>query len=376
MAKYKVVIIGVAHMHCMYLALDTINNPDLEMSAFSDTASLTDEPEELVPFTRKWNKVYLKDRLGIRFYDSYTQMLDEIKPDLAIISTETCLHPEVVEECAKRGITVSMEKPMAVSYAEALKMVRIQEKYGTEILVNWPMAWMPFMPVYKKLLAEGRIGRIVKMHTIVGHPGPLGPGVRHPQVDETSDKTTMEQKARTWWHTASLGGGAMLDFCGYGAMACNYLADEKAVSAMGMRANTMHQLGDADDNAVMMVRYPSFIATLEGSWTIPIKEAGNPPGPTVWGTKGMMKIVPEDGKIFIEVIGFDGSFERIEAPTPKPELANVQAAFVHHKETGKPLPVFLNIYENLDVMGILDAGVKSAVSGEMEMVQSRAYGNR
>ncbi len=375
--KYKAVLIGAAHMHCLYLSRDIIACEGLEFCGFSDTEALTKEPVEPVPFTRKWNKQYITERLGVRYYDDWIAMLDEVRPDLAIVSTETCLHPLVFEACAERGIAVSMEKPMAVSYAEALKMARTAERTGTPLMVNWPMAWMPFMPIYKDIIESGRIGRIVKMHVIVGHPGPLGRGVRHPQVDETSDNTTPAQKASTWWHTRELGGGAMLDFCGYGAMACNYLAGQKAVMATGMRANTMSQFGDADDNGVIIVRYPEFMATLEGSWTVPVATQ-LPPGPTIYGTEGLVRVSGSGtgDDTVIEIVGYDGRIERVAAPAPRKELKNVQEAFVHHMDTGEPLPVFLDMYENLDVMAILDAGVNSAISGRVEPVQTRAWGNR
>ena len=42
-------------------------------------------------------------------------MLDEVKPDIAFILCETCKKPEIVAECAKRKVNVSIEKPMALT---------------------------------------------------------------------------------------------------------------------------------------------------------------------------------------------------------------------------------------------------------------------
>ena len=46
-------------------------------------------------------------------------IFDKEKPDIAYILTENCQKPEVVLECAKRGINVSIEKPLAVNLEEA-----------------------------------------------------------------------------------------------------------------------------------------------------------------------------------------------------------------------------------------------------------------
>ena len=370
-SRLKAVLIGAAHMHVLYLARQCLDNPDIELAGLADTPPLRDEFAGEPPFTRGWNIRYVNRRLNVPLYDDYVKMLDETRPDLAIVATETPLHTAVFEQCAQRGIAVSVEKPMAVSYADGLKMARIAERTGALLMVNWPLAWQPCMGQLKQLLDEGRLGRLVRIHQLVGHPGPLGRGVRHPMVEETSDETTDEEKSATWWHTAALGGGAMLDFCCYGAMACNYLVSRPAVAATGMRLNSMHPLGDADDNAAMIVRYPDCMAVLEGCWTVPI--GGTRPAPTLYGTEAMAECdVVADG-VEITLRDFRGHVEKLPVLKPQPHLKDITTAFVHHRRTGEKLPVFLDLYQNLDVLAILDAGVRSAQSGRTEIVPTRAW---
>lgn len=372
--KFKAVLIGAAHMHVLYLARECLENPEIELMGFADTAPLRNEFSGCPgnpPFTRNWNIEYVCSRLGVKLYDNYVDMLDSVKPDLAIISTETPLHVEVFEKCAERGIAVSMEKPMAVSYSDGLKMARVAERTGATLMVNWPLAWQPCMIQYKELLESGRLGQLVKVHQLVGHPGPLGRGVRHPKVEETSDSTTGIEKSATWWHTAAIGGGAMLDFCCYGAMACNFLVGQQAVSATAMRLNSMSQWGDADDNAAMIVRYPECIAVLEGSWTVPV--GGTRPGPTLYGTEAMAECRDTSEGVVVTVRDFAGHVEDLPIRVNEPHLKNITTAFVHHMKTGEPLPRYLDLYENLDVLAILDAGVRSANSGKTEIVSTRAW---
>ena len=47
------------------------------------------------------------------------EMLDTVKPDIAFILCENSQKPEVVAECAKRGVNVSIEKPVAVDLSTA-----------------------------------------------------------------------------------------------------------------------------------------------------------------------------------------------------------------------------------------------------------------
>lgn len=368
---YKAVIIGTAHMHSLYMSWDCRDNPQIDLVGIADTMPLMEEHPGRAPFTRNWNLDYITKRVGVPFFADYKKMLDECKPDVVFINTETPLHVEVFAECARRGIPASMEKPMAVNLSEGLKMYREARKTGVELMVNWPLAWMPYMTQYKQILDEGRIGKLLKVHHLVGHPGPLGRGVRHPRVDETSDATTAEEKAGTWWHNAAVGGGAMLDFCCYGAMACNWLVGEKASSVMGMRCNTISQWSDADDNAAIMVSYPGCLAVLEGSWTVP---AGSSlMCPELYGSEGLASCIEKDGQIVVKINDFYGHEELLPPLEPKPYLKNVTTAVVHHFDTGEPLPSFLDLDVNLEVLAILDAGVRSANSGKLEVVKNAAW---
>ena len=186
-----------------------------------------------------------------------------------------------------------------------------------------------------------------------------------------ADATTDGEKAGTWWHTAALGGGAMLDFCCYGAMASNYLIGRPATAAMGMRLNSMHPLGDADDNAAMIVRYPDCMAVLEGSWTVPAGAA--PPAPTLYGTEGMAECASVADGVQITVRDFHGHSEQLPVLAPEEHLRDITTAFVHHVLTGEPMPEVLDVKHNLEALAILDAGLRAAEAGRMELVPTRAW---
>jgi len=368
---YKAVIIGAAHMHALYMAQDCLDNPRITLCGMADTRPLMQEHPGAAPFTRRWNTAYVTGRLGVRYWTDYLAMLDECSPDIAFVSTETPLHAEVFRECARRGVAVSVEKPMAATLAEGYKMKRIAAETGGALYVNWPLAWMPFMPQLKQILAEGRLGRLLKVRQIVGHPGPLGRGVRHPRVEETSDSTTPLEKAGTWWHNEATAGGAMLDFCCYGAMACNWLIGERAQAAMGMRCNTNSQWGSADDNAAMLVRYPNCLAVLEGSWTAPVGSLSQ--GPELYGSEAMAYLNDRDGNAAVVIRDYSGGVTELPQPAPLPHLKNITTAFAYHMDTGEPMPDFLDMDVNLDVLAILDAGVRSAKSGKTELVNNIAW---
>ena len=131
----KAVIIGFAHMHVNEIAQYIDENENFVLLGFADVTPEKTEKTE-ARYTRNWNIKNNSEKYGIKPYQDYKQMLDELKPDMAFILCENYKKPEVVLECAKRGINVSIEKPMAVSYEAALEIKKIVEEYKIEAIKN------------------------------------------------------------------------------------------------------------------------------------------------------------------------------------------------------------------------------------------------
>ncbi|MBM3239619.1 Gfo/Idh/MocA family oxidoreductase [Candidatus Poribacteria bacterium] len=369
--KYRVGIIGFAHMHINNVASLYAQHPQAELVACADT--VPDRPElREAPYTRAWNLKNALTNIGVpKAYDDYHEMLKKEQFDIIICCSENAKHPEVVEACAAARANVCVEKPMAMSLSHALRMVRACQAAGTTMLINWPLTWSPSARKAKALIDEGVIGRVLEVKWRAGHTGPLGSGAAHAGVSETADAMTGAERGATWWHQAAAGGGALLDFSCYGAMVSRWYIDEPAVAAIGMKANLDSQWGDADDNGAMIVRFPSAMALLEGSWTT--WHHGVPTGPIVYGTIGTLVVESRDGKPVVRLERGHGQTTIYESE-PLPEgRQQVSSEFIHHLETGGPLHPTLEMMFNLEVMAILDAGVRSAESGKLEMVNSAVW---
>jgi predicted dehydrogenase len=179
------------------------------------------------------------------------------------------------------------------------------------------------------------------------------------------------ERGATWWHQAETGGGAMLDYCCYGAMVARWMIGEQATAALGMKANLDSHWGDAEDNAAMLVRFPSAMALFEGSWTT--WDHGVPTGPIIYGTKGTMVVEKEGAGKRIRVERGHGQTEIYE-PEPLPEGRDgIAAEIIHHFETGEPLHQTLEMMFNLEAMAILDAGVRSAAGDKLETVDNATW---
>lgn len=371
MAKtYRLGIIGFAHMHINHLATQFGEHPQVEWVACADTPHV---PEvRVAPFTRDWNRQQIVEKQRIpKTYDDYRTMLHSEQFDIVLVTGENAQHPDVVEACAAAGAHVCVEKPMAMSLSDGLRMARAAQAAGTTLLVNWPLTWSAQAHTAKRLLDEGIIGRALEVKWRSGHTGPLGPSVRHPGVSETSEEMSRAERGATWWHQAAAGGGALIDYCCYGALVSRWYLGEQATAVMGVRANLDSQWGDADDNAILVVRYPTALALLEGSWTT--WEHGVATGPIVYGTEGTLVVDAYSANPDIRVHRSNGE-TMSHAPDPLPtDRDNVAKEMIHHLDTGEPLHPTLQLPLNLEVMAILDAGIRAATSQKLEIVENATW---
>ncbi len=369
--KYRVGAIGFADMHINNVAALYAEHPQVELVACADTVPDTPELRE-APYTREWNVKNALDSIGFpKAYDDYHEMLEKEQFDIIICCSENAKHPDVVEACAAAKVNVCVEKPMAMCLSDAVRMVRACQAAETTMLINWPATWSPSARKVKALIDEDVIGRVLEVKWRGGHTGPLGSGAAHTGVSEAAAPMTGFERGATWWHQTAAGGGAMLDYCCYGSMLSRWYIGEPGIAAVGMRANLDSPWGDADDNGAMIVRFPSAMGLFEGSWTT--WSHGVPPGPIVYGTTGVLVAESKDGKPVVRLDRGHGQ-TTIYEPEPLPEgRQQVSEEFIRHLETGAPLHPTLEMMFNLEVMAILDAGVRSASSGKLETVDSTVW---
>jgi predicted dehydrogenase len=250
-------------------------------------------------------------------------------------------------------------------------MVRATEAAGKTMLVNRPLTWSAAARKAKALIDDGAIGRVLEIRWRAGHMGPLGAGVSHAGVKGGAEPMTGPERGATWWHQEAAGGGAMLDFCSYGAMVSRWYLGEAAEAAMGMRANLASHYGDADDNGAMLVRFPTAMAVYEGSWTT--VHHGVPTGPIVYGTEGTLVVERRGDEQVVRLEKGHGESETYPAEPLDAGRSTVAEELIHHLETGEPLHATLQPRLNLDVAAIMDAGLRSADEGKLAIVNDATW---
>ncbi len=361
----KAVIIGFAHMHVNEIAQYIDEQEDFSLIGFSDIPPETPEKTE-ARYTRAWNIKNNSEKYGITPYSDYKAMLDELKPDIAFILCENYRKPEVVLECAKRGINVSIEKPMAVSYKDALKIKKIVEKYKIEAIVNWPVIWRPYIHKQIAALESGVVGKLIKGFYINGHTGPLGKGAKHRGVTEKAQEMTDDERASTWWYKNETGGGAFLDIGCYGCFFNQWVRQDsdQPLSVMAFADNYNTPYMNSPDNMAGIIEYKDSFGVVEGTWTCP--QASLPTGPVYSCTDGVLYCDADK-----EIVAMDIYGDKIELPEYEltPHIANIADHYAYCKKNNKPLIKTVTLDFNVKLMSLIDSAMKSSKSGKKEKVK-------
>jgi predicted dehydrogenase len=104
-----------------------------------------------------------KNLPDVEFYTDYIKMFDELEGQLdgIVAALPNNLHVAIVEEAAKRGVAVLLEKPIAGTVEEARKIIDTVNKTKIPFLVGHHRRFSAKMQAAKEVIDSGRIGRIL-----------------------------------------------------------------------------------------------------------------------------------------------------------------------------------------------------------------------
>lgn len=367
---YRLGVVGFAHMHVNELIARFTELDRVHFVACADTQPRVPSTIDVEGSRRANLRRALAHADRPTGYDDYRQMLDDERLDIVIFCPEVARHADVAEELAARRIHMVTEKPLAADLAGAHRIAAAARAAGVTLMVNWPTTWDPAIRRAKDVIDTGQIGDVWQFKWRNGASlGPLAAGSRHPGDTVVSGTVSDEELASEWWYRADEGGGALLDYCSYGAILASWYLGAHAQSVQGQTANVASGFGTVEDNATLHVRFPHATAVIEATWTT--LHSGVPTGPIVYGTRGTVVVDGEQVLVYTHRGGRGPT--RVHA---RERLAGgpatIAEAFLAHIELGEPPHPTLDVPLNLAAMAILDAGIHSARTGAAEPVPSTA----
>lgn len=273
-------------------------------------------------------------------------MLNTTHPQAVLAYTNTFDHRRAVEICARHGVPVMMEKPLAVSGEDAHAIERAAHASKIAVLVNYETTWYRSNRAAYDLVHQNAIGEVRKVVVHDGHPGPKLVGV--------------QPEFLSWLNDPKLnGGGALFDFGCYGADLMTWLMEGRRPDTVS--ATTQHFQPDVyprvDDEATIVVTYPKAQAIFQASWNWPFDRKDM----EVYGATGYAITVKRDN---LRVRLPKGEEQMVESkPVPAPyddPLSYLRAVVLDGLKPEGPSSLETNVI----VTEILDSARQSAASGK------------
>jgi len=334
----KVGVIGLVHTHVHWI-LGREKRGDIEIVGIV-------EPNKDLASQYARQHGYSMDIV----YDTMEEMIDHAKPEAVTAFNTIYGHLEVVEYCAPKGIHVMVEKPLAVNWEHARKMIELAKKYKIHLLTNYETSWYASnYAAYDSIFNSGKIGDIRKIVFRTGHQGPIEIGCNPEFLEWLTDPVLN-------------GGGALTDFGCYGANLTTWLmhgANPISVSCIVQQIKP-HMYPKVEDEATIVLTYPNSQVIIQASWNWPynIKDM------KIYGNEGYIFCINSSDMEVLEK-GNKESVEIKAAPLPK-RVNDPFALFQQVIQEDFSLPPFSpsSIENNILVMQILEAARISATTNK------------
>jgi predicted dehydrogenase len=282
---------------------------------------------------------------GVQIYGSLEAMLEKVRPEAVVVFSTTFDHRSIVEHCARHGVPVMMEKPLAVSLEDARAIVKAAEEGNITVLVNYETTWYRNTRDVHRIIHRNGLGEIRKMVAHDGHRGPKEIGVGAEFLSWLTDPVLD-------------GGGALMDFGCYGANLFTYLMDnQRPLSVTAITQQLKPQIYPrVDDEATMVLTYPHAQGIIQASWNWPAGRKDL----EIYGATASVHTV---GRDLVRLrIGDEPEKEFASAPLDPPE--DDPLSYLTAVVRGRLHPSGLSTLENnLIVSEILEAARRSAATG-------------
>jgi len=331
----RVAIVGLVHGHVHGFLEQYRRSPEIEIVGVA-------EPDQRL-LSAAGNRYGFESS---QLFTSLDEMLAKVHPQAVLVYSNTWDHRRIVEACARRGVHVIMEKPLAVSLEDALAMEKAAHAAHIHVLVNYETSWYPSNHAAYDLVHDGALGEIRKVVVHDGHQGPKEIGV--------------QPEFLAWLTDPKLnGGGALFDFGCYGADLMTWLIDgQRPLTVTAVTQQIKPQIySRVDDEATIILTYPRAQAIIQASWNWPFDRKDM----EVYGRTGYAITVKRDGLRL-----------RRAGDQPEEQIAVKPIASPYDNELSYQRSVVLggakedalsSMETNVTVTEILDAARQSAATG-------------
>lgn len=238
----KFAIIGCGRISTNHLKAALAN--DLAIAAVCDLV-----PERMDQLLVEHNLA--QDR-NIGLYTDYRKMLEEVKPDLVAIATESGSHGAIALDSIEAGCHLIIEKPITLSLAEADAIIEKAAAKKVKVCACHQNRFNLSIQHMRKAVDQERFGR-------------LSHGCVHVRWNRNKDYYTQAPWRGTW----AQDGGALMNQSIHGLDLLRWLMGDEIEELFAYTARQFHPYLECEDVGLAVLKFKSgAIGTVEGTTNV------------------------------------------------------------------------------------------------------------
>lgn len=215
-------------------------------------------------------------------YTNYKEMLENEKPELVAIATESGNHAEIALDCIVAGCNLIIEKPIALSLEDADAIIKIAKEKGCKVCTCHQNRFNKAVVKIREAIDTGRFGKLF-----------------HGTANVRWNRDENYYKQADWRGTWALDGGALMNQCIHNIDLLRWMMGDDIEYVMAITDNLNHKYIEAEDFGIALVRFTNgSYGIIEGTTNIYPKDLEETL--YIFGEQGTVKAVGKSVNIIAE----------------------------------------------------------------------------
>ena len=239
----KYALIGCGRIAANHIKA-AVNNR-LELTAVCDVV-----PEHMESLLEKYG---LQKDASIARYTDYKKMLER-HPDIQLvaIATPSGIHAKIALYCIEQSVSVIIEKPIAMSIADADEIIRRSKQKGVTVCACHQNRFNLAVQKTRKALEDGRFGKI-----------------SHGSIHVRWNRNQDYYEQAPWRGTWAQDGGCLMNQCIHGIDLLRWMLGDEVDTVYGITRRQQHAYLEAEDVGMAVISFKNgAVATVEGTTNV------------------------------------------------------------------------------------------------------------
>lgn len=187
---------------------------------------------------------------SVERYEDYKTMIDN-HPELELVSiaTDSGVHAEIALYCIDKGINVIIEKPIAMSLADADEIIKNAEEKGVKVSACHQNRFNVAVQEMRNAVESGRLGK-----------------VSHGSIHVRWNRNRAYYEQAPWRGKWASDGGALMNQCIHGIDLLRWMMGDEVDEVYGVTRQQYHDYLECEDIGMAVVKFKNgAIGTIEGT---------------------------------------------------------------------------------------------------------------